>query len=351
MGKIRHLFAGSNSGKGFYSLFDNIIGPEARRVYLLKGGPGTGKSRLMSHIAGALAEEGIDQERFFCSSDSKALDAVSFPTLGIAMIDATAPHALEATWPGCRDHLVNLGHFWSTKMLEAKRDEIMRGGRIKQGHFAASFRYFAAALAVEENIACRQETGQRSFDCSWELEEIFALLSSSTASAGDRTDTIRRLFASALTPEGYVSHIQSLSADMTHLFILTGGMGTAQNALLGRIASYAQGRGYDLEAFHYPLNPKRLLHLFIPEAGVGVLSEIPLEDLGKLKGRRIACGPVVTSADGGDLRLYQELLQRGFDSLVEAQSSHHFVEEIYTQAMDFDSLNTCRDQILAEILS
>nr|NLJ02146.1 ATP-binding protein [Bacillota bacterium] len=58
MGKTRFFFAGSNSGKGFFSLFDNIIGPEARRVYLLKGGPGTGKSSFMSYIANAAAHKG-----------------------------------------------------------------------------------------------------------------------------------------------------------------------------------------------------------------------------------------------------------------------------------------------------
>ena len=94
MAKTRHFFAGSNSGKGFYSLFDNIMGPEAKRIYLLKGGPGTGKSSFMRFIADAVGELGHEQERFFCSSDPQALDAVAFPALGIALVDATAPHQI-----------------------------------------------------------------------------------------------------------------------------------------------------------------------------------------------------------------------------------------------------------------
>ena len=40
--------SGGNTSKGFYSRFDNIISPEeARRIFVIKGGPGTGKSTLM----------------------------------------------------------------------------------------------------------------------------------------------------------------------------------------------------------------------------------------------------------------------------------------------------------------
>jgi len=61
---VRRLFAGSNSAKGFHSFFHHIIGEDARRVYLLKGGPGTGKSRLMKDLAERLAAEGLSVELF-----------------------------------------------------------------------------------------------------------------------------------------------------------------------------------------------------------------------------------------------------------------------------------------------
>ena len=47
-------FACVNSGKGFLSYFDRFL-EEIRYLYIIKGGPGTGKSGLMAHIAG-LAE-------------------------------------------------------------------------------------------------------------------------------------------------------------------------------------------------------------------------------------------------------------------------------------------------------
>ena len=48
-------FLGANSPAGFYSLYDHLLPPEqARAIYILKGGPGCGKSTLGKLIAGIL---------------------------------------------------------------------------------------------------------------------------------------------------------------------------------------------------------------------------------------------------------------------------------------------------------
>ncbi|HBN94859.1 MAG TPA: hypothetical protein DDZ66_01045 [Firmicutes bacterium] len=351
MVQTRHFFAGSNSGKGFYSLFDNIIGPEAKRIYLLKGGPGTGKSSFMRHIANAVGNRGYDHELFFCSSDSKALDAVSFPKLRIALIDATAPHVMDAELPGCRDQLISLGDFWSAGALETKRDEIIEGGRIKQAHFAAAFRYFAAALAVEENMAARNREKGSHGSSPEAVREIQSIIDSTTPDHEGEQGKIRHLFASALTPEGYVSHIQSLVQGLCHVFVLQGGPGTGKGESLSAIVSHAQSAGHDLEAFHYPLDPHKLLHIIIPGAKIAVLSAISLDNLEELVGRRIPLGSGESAANAGDHKLWGELLQKGFNALLKAQSSHIHIEEYYAQAMDFTAQTAYRDEILAEILS
>ena len=351
MVQTRHFFAGSNSGKGFYSLFDNIIGSDAKRVYLLKGGPGTGKSSFMRYIASAVGEQGYGRELFFCSSDSGALDAVSFPKLGIALLDATAPHAIDAMLPGCRDQLIALGDFWSAKALEAKRDEIIKGGQIKQAHFAAAFRYFAAALAVEENIGARNREKRVKDNSVEQTREIVERIGPASSEHEGKTGKVRHLFASALTPEGYVSHIQSLVQDFSSVFVLQGGPGTGKGECLSTVLRHAQAAGYDVEAFHYPLDPLKLLHMIIPNAKIAVVSETSLEAMEELVGPRIQFGPDESKANAGDHKLWEELLQKGFGALLEAQSSHIHIEEYYAQAMDFTALDAYRDEILAEILS
>ena len=57
-------FAAANSYKGFKSYFDRIFAPEQfDRIYIIKGGPGTGKSSIMKNI---VLEGNYDQtERIF----------------------------------------------------------------------------------------------------------------------------------------------------------------------------------------------------------------------------------------------------------------------------------------------
>ena len=86
-------FLGANAPTGFYSLYPELIRPErARAVYILKGGPGCGKSSLMRRVAQAMEEKGASVEYIACSGDPDSLDAVVFPALNTAIVDGTAPH-------------------------------------------------------------------------------------------------------------------------------------------------------------------------------------------------------------------------------------------------------------------
>lgn len=89
------FFLGANAPTGFYSLYDQLLDrDEARRVYILKGGPGSGKSTLMGRTAHLLAQSGQRVEYIHCSGDPDSLDAVIFPALGAAIVDGTAPHVV-----------------------------------------------------------------------------------------------------------------------------------------------------------------------------------------------------------------------------------------------------------------
>lgn len=99
-------FLGANSPRGFYSLYDQLIPIEtASAVYILKGGPGCGKSTLMRKVAHAAEEAGVPVEYILCSGDPASLDAVILPALGVALVDGTAPHAAAP-----------LGHFVASRV-------------------------------------------------------------------------------------------------------------------------------------------------------------------------------------------------------------------------------------------
>ena len=86
-------FLGANSPTGFYSLYDQLLPPEqASAIYILKGGPGCGKSTLMRRVAALAQEAGEPVEYILCSGDPDSLDAILLPGKKAALVDGTAPH-------------------------------------------------------------------------------------------------------------------------------------------------------------------------------------------------------------------------------------------------------------------
>ena len=88
-------FLGANSPAGFYSLYDHLLPPEqARAIYILKGGPGCGKSTLMRKIGVRAEEAGLETEYILCSGDPDSPDALILPSKAVAIVDGTAPHVV-----------------------------------------------------------------------------------------------------------------------------------------------------------------------------------------------------------------------------------------------------------------
>ena len=121
------FYLGANSPGGFYSLYDELLRPEeARSIYILKGGPGCGKSSLMRRVGAAMEEHGLDVEYIVCSGDPDSLDAVVIPALFVP--PAFAFHGREAGLLALILALVMLSRH-------------IRGlGRILQGEEARKFR-------------------------------------------------------------------------------------------------------------------------------------------------------------------------------------------------------------------
>ena len=157
-GKEDAYFAASNSKNGFFSYYSQCF-DDARvgRLYAIKGGPGTGKSRFMRDVAEAGERVGWHAEYIYCSSDPDSLDGVIMTgeRTCIALLDATAPHVYEPSRPGVREEIVNLGAFWHAEALAEKRDEVDALNAQKSAAYRLAYRYLAGAgemLSVREEL-------------------------------------------------------------------------------------------------------------------------------------------------------------------------------------------------------
>ena len=71
-------FAAANSEHGFENHFPALFsaGAGADALYIVKGGPGTGKSGLMRRVARCAGEAGWQVVFLLCSSDPASLDGL-----------------------------------------------------------------------------------------------------------------------------------------------------------------------------------------------------------------------------------------------------------------------------------
>lgn len=119
-------FAASNSAGGFKNYFGEIFG-SADYIYIIKGGPGTGKSSFMRTQAEAAEARGERVELYYCSSDPDSIDGVLIHARDrlVGIIDGTSPHLSDPKYPGAYDEIINLGEFWNRELLIKQKNEIM----------------------------------------------------------------------------------------------------------------------------------------------------------------------------------------------------------------------------------
>ena len=112
MENFNHFFASANSADGFLNNFKYINNENKKGYqYILKGGPGKGKSTLLKTIAKHFENLGETIEYFHCSSDPKSLDGVRLKNRNISLVDGTAPHITECQIPSIKDEIINLGEY------------------------------------------------------------------------------------------------------------------------------------------------------------------------------------------------------------------------------------------------
>lgn len=153
--KTKSFFAAANGYSGFRSYFKEVFKPERfNRIFVIKGGPGTGKSTLMKNVADFFRETADLTEKIYCSSDPNSLDGIILTkgTRKVALLDGTAPHETDAKIPGAVDKIINLGEFWDEENLKAHRTEILHLNKEKSSHYRYAYEYLRLAGIFDECI-------------------------------------------------------------------------------------------------------------------------------------------------------------------------------------------------------
>lgn len=364
-GKVKRVFPGNNTSEGFCSFYDQIVRPEANRIFILKGGPGVGKSTFIKKIGAAMTEKGFDIELLHCSSDNDSLDGVIVPALGVVIIDGTAPHIVDPKYPGVVDEIINLGIYWNRIKLAGLKEEVIRCGAKIGKLFRSAYNHLKEARVVYDelegyyagavdNLAVKGLTYKM-------CEEIF----DGVKPDYDRVSNVRRLFASANTPGGLVHYIDSILQEAKKLYLINGEPGTGVHRALQVLLEEGDRLGLNIEAYHCPFQPSNLELLYFPSLCIGVLGlnerlnfnpgsvrnvdSVEILDFNRYLDRS-ACSDFQEDIDQAQKRI-RDSFERAWAKLKEAKATHDILEEYYVPAMDFTAVNIKRENVLNTILS
>ena len=266
-GKALHYFAGGNTARGYFSLYDsNFAGLE--KVFILKGGPGTGKSTLMKKIASDWQEKGQDVEYIHCSSDPESIDGIIFRGLKMGIVDGTEPHVMEPKAPGAIEEYVNLGDAWNSQQLSMEKVDIVRLMDERKEAYNQAYQAYASALAVHDEW-------EEVYIANMDFEKLNALTEKlKWTFFGDiflnKKADVRHRFLGAATPIGAVDHVPNLTEGIRKRYFLKGRPGSGKSTLLKKLASAAENRGFDVEIYHCGFDPNSLDMVILRELGITI---------------------------------------------------------------------------------
>ena len=359
-GRIKSVFPGGNTSRGFFSFYDYIIGPEATRVFIIKGGPGVGKSSFMKAIGEEMISRGFDVEYHHCSSDNNSLDGLVISDLKVAFVDGTAPHVVDPKYPGCVDEIVHLGDYWDEGGMVRNKEEIIKLNRQVGRCFARAYRYLAAAYRVYEEweTICGYALNAGVVNIKKETARRFIFDGMPVSGKAGKT---RHLFASAITPDGPKNHLETIFAGAERMIAITGSPGSGSSTLLKKLVTDAEERGLFTECFHCAFVPDKIEHIWLPQLKLGVTTSIwpHTYEMNCQNSMEIdmdeALEPAVLEEFqeqiGDAHRFYLTLFNLAITAIRQAKAAHDQMEEYYIPNMDFEGIGRLRNKILERVLA
>lgn len=349
------FFLGANSAQGFYSLYDHFIDPkQANAIYILKGGPGCGKSTLMRRIGTRAEELGEQVEYIHCSGDPESLDGILLPSAKIAIADGTAPHVIEPPYPGVVGSYVNLGACYRMDDLSSIKSEIVNCMTGYQDYYKKAYRCLHAAEQIMEDVrSCLTNSSLQEKI----IKRAHGILTRETRNPGHGTGRITPRFLGAVTHKGRLTFYSTTEVLCKRIYILDDSSGLSHLMLTELLSGLTQS-GYDVIACPSPIAPDRLEHLIIPERSLAFLTSTHDQPYPKRPYRTIRIDamvdPELIRRNKARLRFSRKvsaaLIDEAIESLNQAKVMHDNLEALYNPHVDFDQVGRIADELSVSIL-
>ncbi len=352
------FFFGANNKIEYCSLYENIYNPyENGNHFILKGGPGTGKSTLMKNIANSLEKQGYYVERGYCSADPDSLDVVIAPEINFSILDGTSPHIMEPTLPGVSEHIIDLSTAWNKEYLKKHGKEIselVKSNKELHGK-VASFLRVAAQFETQGVLLCNSIIDKEKVDrykkrlCTRYIPK----------KKSDKKGMEHKRFLSAITPDGVVTQHETIVALSEKIITINDEFSLVSPAITEYIGNYAVDMGYDVYKCYCPLFPRfKVEHIIIPELKLTFFTQNSYHysidgETTKINASRFYDKEAFKQNReklAFQKKAKKELIDEAVRKLSLALDIHDRLEEYYIKATDFDVINKIGEEINKSII-
>lgn len=328
-------FAAANSAHGFYSCFPDIFSPaRLQRIFIVKGGPGTGKSTFMRKAAAAAAGAGESVEYYYCSSDTSSLDGIVLKHSGTAILDGTSPHTTDPAYPGAVEEIINMGDFFNTHELKSHTSEIKElNARCSVCHRRAAH-YLHAANEIRTAVRQRLEEALKREKMSAAADRILRRLKDSEIGE----ENVR--FTTAIGTKGII-HFDTAENGAENVYKITDKRGAAFffTDCVKQLTS-----GWSRMLYPYPLDPSEAEGIGFPGMKTVFVTdryddEQTTADEAHIVNMDRFLDRETLAAHKQKLRFsercFDAMMEGALEGLAEADRHHNALEKIYVSAMDF----------------
>ncbi|MBQ3817334.1 MAG: hypothetical protein II802_03580 [Clostridia bacterium] len=337
-------FLGANSCTGFYSAFCESYDPyKGWKAYIIKGGPGTGKSSFMKRFADYAVQKGFDIILCPCSSDPDSLDGVIIPDKKAVILDGTAPHIVEPVYPGACEEILNFGRFWDSSEFSEKEDKIIEITlKNKMLHKTASSYLAACGQLIADNYktasACTDFKKVETFSKGLCKKYI-------PQKGGTGKEWVR--FISGITPKGIISYTDSITKSQNKIIVISDKYGSASSKIMENIRECSLAGGYEIITVKSAFLPELIIdHIIIPELSLAFVTENDYMTFStssrRIHARRFVNNSLLHNSKERlkfNNKVIDSVLLSACDTLKKAKSVHDDLEKNYINAMNFEALD------------
>lgn len=366
---LPQFFLASNTPQGFFSLFNHLYYPEQDWFcYIIKGGPGTGKSTLMKKIVEVSQKNKIKTELIYCSSDPNSLDAVIFPEIKKCIVDGTAPHTLDPIYPGISDKIINLGDFWNEKKLKKQKHKLLNlfaDNKKFHNNSRALLKFIGKIQNIKNSIVKNyirsnviEEYSEKVF------KQFYDEFKSPNANCAFGHFEKSR-FLDAFTPDGHTFFSETINALCAKgVYIIEDKYDLAANEFLQKIKLKMIANNFDIISCPHPIAPKdRLRAVLIPSIEVAFIAINPITEKKLLKIKKTYkkinaerfFDLTALKEHKNSVKFYEKIileLEKDVEiNLKKALKNHDEIEKIYSSSMNYSQVDKVSNKLIRDIIS